>query len=165
MNAFSVGVIPKITKTELTDAEKQEYLKLAETATEVIALYNIVASDKDGKVQIPTAAVELIFDVPEGIDANVVQVYQVYLDGSLSKRPVTVTEDARVPTSVFRLGEYLLAWGEVTSKPQVEDDTPVDTPEQPTQESGFWWLIAIIAAVILAGAVVVVVFVRKGRGK
>ena len=165
MNAFSVGVIPKITKTELTDAEKQEYLKLAETATEVIALYNIVASDKDGKVQIPTAAVELIFDVPEGIDANVVQVYQVYLDGSLSKRPVTVTEDGRVSTSVFRLGEYLLAWGEVTSKPQVEDDTPVDTPEQPTQESGFWWLIAIIAAVILAGAVVVVVFVRKGRGK
>ena len=165
MNAFSVGVIPKITKTELTDTEKQEYLKLAETATDVIALYNIVASDKDGKVQIPTAAVELIFDVPEGIDANAVQVYQVYLDGSLSKRPVTVTEDGRVSTSVFRLGEYLLAWGEVTSKPQVEDDTPVDTPEQPTQESGFWWLIAIIAAVILAGAVVVVVFVRKGRGK
>ena len=164
--AFSVGIVPKISKKELTDSEKQEYLKLATDAKEIVSLYNIVASDKDGKSLIPSAAVQLIFDAPEGIDASQVQVYQVYLDGTLSKRPVTVTEDGRVSTSVFRLGDYLLAWGD--AKSSVQDSTteaPV-TPTEPEAEKNFPWVVVIvIAAVVLVGGAVALIFVRKGRGK
>lgn len=169
IDAFGSGVIPSITKTELTDAEKQEYLGKID-AKGVIALYNILATNSYGKTQTPQKAVTLTFDVPEGMNASDLVLYQVFMDGSLSKRPVTVTEDGKLSSSVFRMGEYLLAYGAPESEPSADNNEPVDTPDTPAEpdtQSGFPWVVVIIiAAVVLAlGTVAVIYFVRKGRGK
>ncbi len=168
IDAFGSGVIPSITKTELTDAEVQEYLKKLD-AKGIIALYNITAVDAYGKPLTPQKAVTLTFDAPEGMRAEDLILYQVYIDGSVSKRPVKVTEDGKLSSSVFRLGEYLLAYGAAENS-SADSDKPADAPSvpgEPNAEGNFPWVIVIIiAAVVLAlGAVVIIYFVRKGRGK
>ncbi len=160
--AFKVGVFPKITKTELSAADKQAYLKECE-AKDVLALYNITAVDTNGKELIPQAAVTLTFDVPKGYNTNQIGLYQVYLDGSLSKRNISITEDGKITTAVYRIGEYILTVEDIKDSAA---DNSSDSTEKP-DNAGFPWLVVIIVAVVVLaiGVILVIYFVRKGRGK
>ena len=161
--AFSVGVFPKVTKTELTAEEKQNYIKVS-GAKDVIAHYNINAYDINGKELIPQTVVILTFDVPKGVNASEIGLYQVYIDGSLSKRKVSITEDGKITAPVYRLGDYILTVESV--KDSVADDNSTEN-ETNTDESDFPWLIVVIigASVLIIAAVIIIILIRKGRGK
>ncbi len=166
--AFTTGVTPKISIVSLTDAQKKELLKKATGAKEILAQYNINVTDISGKNPIPSAEVEMIFDIPDGVNANEIAIYQMFVDGSLTKRKVTVGDDGKVHAKVYRLGDYIMAVSEKADTPQ--SSNPVDNNDKDNSDtSGFPWKIVLIivggVVVLAAGAVATLLIIRKGRGK
>lgn len=110
-NAFSTGVNPKVEIADITAAEQSTYLSQMKQATGFIRQYNINAYNIYDISAIPERSVELIFDIPDRINAGSVQLYQTYIDGSVAKRSATVGEDGKLHASVYKLGSYIMAYG------------------------------------------------------
>lgn len=105
-------------------------------------------------------AVELIFDVPEGAAAEDIRIYQLFIDGSLSERKVTVVDDKKVKLSVYRLGQYIMGIGD--SKAVDKNSQITDTPQK--DNNGYLWALIGATVIVAAAAVFVIVYLkRKGR--
>ena len=74
---------------------------------------------------IPQKAVELIFDVPDGIAPEKVSIYQLFIDGTLAKRNnTTVTDDGKIKFNVYRLGDYVMGYSDILpNNNQLGDDS------------------------------------------
>jgi len=111
-DAFSVGVYPKVEVLKITDAQKRKYLSGMKDSVSVAKVYKIDAFDINNISSVPLKAVSLTFDIPKGVNPENVFVYQLFIDGSLSKRKATVTSDGKLNLQVYRLGTYVLGYGE-----------------------------------------------------
>lgn len=166
LEAFSSGVTLKVTKVELTDEQKAECLAKMTGAEEFCELFKIEAIDTLGNSVTPAVAVELIFDVPEGVSAEDVLIYQRFLDGSLSARKASVGDDGKVHLSVYRLGEYVMGIAAEKAENSPDVSEPAGDTDQNTEERSAGWVIPVIIAVLVAGVVVaavVIIIKRKGR--
>ena len=131
-DAFSVGVYPSIDIVKVSDSQKKAYLSGMSGAKSVGNVYQIDAFDINKISSVPIKAVSLTFDVPKDVDAETVNVYQLFIDGSLSKRNGEITPDGKVKLQVYRLGTYVLGYGD---KKTVVDDS--DYNDVITDDSGF----------------------------
>jgi len=130
-DAFSVGVYPSINIVNVSDSQKKNYLSGMRDAKAVGNVYQIDAFDINKISSVPLKAVSLTFDVPKDVDAETVNVYQLFIDGSLSKRNGEITPDGKVKLQVYRLGTYVLGYGD---KKTVVDDS--DYNDVVTDDSG-----------------------------
>ncbi len=155
--AFTSGVYPSIDVLDVTDAEKKTYLKSMNGSNVFGKLYQIDAFDAYGVSLVPTKAVDLYFDVPAGISSNEVYVYQLFIDGSMSKRSVTVTEDGKVKASVYRLGKYVVGYGNGTAS----NDTVSSLPAMGDKNGN----LVTVLTVILAMSALVAVYIGLYLGR
>jgi len=119
-DAFSVGVYPSVDILDINESQKKTYLSGMRDAKKIGNVYQIDAFDINKISSVPLKAVSLTFDVPNGIDPETVCVYQLFIDGSLSKRNSEVTSDGRVKLQVYRLGTYVMGYGD--KKLSVDDN-------------------------------------------
>lgn len=125
--AFSVGVYPKVEVLKITDKQKKTYLSSMRGAVSVGKAYQIDAFDISNISSVPLKAVTLTFDIPKGVNPESVSVYQLFIDGSLSKRVATVTDDGRLQLQVYRLGTYVLGYGDALAD---NSDSIAETGDQ-----------------------------------
>ena len=160
IEAFNTGITVKVEKNSVED-KKDEYLPKMAGAVKVGSLYKIEAIDTRGISVTPKVEVELIFDVPEGEKAEDVIIYQRFLDGSLSKRKSTIGDDGKVHLAVYRLGEYLMGFGDGVVKESVKVEEP---QQEETTKAPLVPIVIAVGVVIIAGAVVAGIFVFRKRG-
>ena len=158
---FSMGVYPSIKIKSVNETQKNEYLSVMRGAKSFGKLYQIDAFDSNGVSAIPSKAVELIFDVPEGVDPNTVNVYQLFVDGSVTKRSATITEDGKVLAKVYKLGSYIIGY----SDDSISDNISTESPATRDSASN----IAILAVIIMSLSLLAVVYGgiylgRRGNG-
>lgn len=148
-DAFVSGVYPSIKVVDVTESQKTSYLDAMKGADTFINLFQIDAFDNNNVSLVPQKAVELTFDVPEGIDPQKVSLYQLFIDGSMTKRSVTVTEDGKVRASVYRLGSYVLGYGNGKDN-AVSDDTAIPQTRDNIANTMNILLIVNIASMVCA---------------
>lgn len=125
-DAFSSGVDPAFTPVELSGLQKSEYLSQMRGADRFVKLISLKAYNMNGVAAIPSRSVELVFDVPQGVKPQNVVVYQTYLDGSVMKTNTTVGLDGKLHATVYRLGDYAVAYyssNAVSDIPQTGDES------------------------------------------
>ena len=113
-DAFATGITAKIDIVTTTPEEKLEYASKMGNSSKFINSYHIDAIDSYNISAIPQKAIQLIFDVPDGIDPEKVSIYQLYIDGTLAKRNnTTVTDDGKIKFNVYRLGDYVMGYSDL----------------------------------------------------
>ena len=125
-SAFATGVTPKIDIVTTTPEEKMEYASKMGNSSKFINSFHIDAIDSYNISAIPQKAVELIFDVPDGVAPEKVSIYQLYIDGTLAKRNnTTITDDGKIKFDVYRLGNYVMGYSDILpdDNTQIGDDS------------------------------------------
>lgn len=163
-DAFSENTVVAI--ENVVDAEKTTTIseKLKEKVSQFIA-YEIKATNNDESVQ-PSGTVNATFKIPEGFDADKVELFYISEDGEVEKIEVTVDEEAKTITAeLTQVGTYV-----VGEKAEIEE-TAVDNEEK-AKETGeeqfvmdytpFYLMGAGLGVLLLAIIVVFIVCHKKG---
>ena len=127
---FPVLATVSITRTALTTQDTAEWLAaMGKDAESIDRMVEIRAKDMDGKSIEPDGQVRLTFDLPQGVSADRVTVWQCFLDGSVEKRVCTLT-DGKLVLDTYKLGSYAVVVskaGAQTPDGDGSDPTPAPT--------------------------------------
>lgn len=159
-DAFTVGVYPKVGIETLTETDKTAYLSEMNGSKSIIASYQINAFDMNNISAIPQKAVELTFDLPAGVDPNKAVIYQRFMDGSFTKRTLTVTEDGKVKAVVYRLGNYVLT---VTDNSVIPSGTVIGGAPSTGDSFNLFGICgtAFLSAVVIFAGAAILRYMRK----
>ncbi len=127
---FPVLTTVSITRTALTAQDTAEWLAaMGKDAESIDRMVEIRAKDMDGKSIEPDGQVRLTFDLPQGVSADRVTVWQCFLDGSVEKCVCTLT-DGKLMLDTYKLGSYAVVVnkaGAQTPDGDGSDPTPAPT--------------------------------------
>ncbi len=129
-DAFNTAVDPVVKSITFTDGEKKTWLSQMNNVDTIASAVSLAAYNLQGIAAIPNRSIEIVFDVPTGVNANQVAVYQYYFDGSVVKTNTTIGTDGKLHASVFRLGDFIVTYnskGPIAQTPSVDNnDTYTD---------------------------------------
>jgi len=146
---FPVLTTIEINRIPLSKDEEAQWLEaMGMAGGKIDRMLGIKAFDMNGNSIDPEGMVTLTFDVPAGVKADKVFIYQTYIDGSVELRECDIV-DGKLVLKTYRLGTFAVVVDKCSLSPG-GGDSPDTGAKMP--------LAALAFATLSAGALI---FVRK----